>query len=174
MSVLYDEYIVNHKKNVKQAFDWLSSYDLVNPEQYLETSKCILKHDDSKYDLDEYNAYDEYFYGRNASYQVAQDFELAFLRHMHHNPHHWQYWILINDHGEDHAEVIFEMPYKYAIEMICDWWSFSWKSNNMYQIFDWYEQRKTQMRIHADTKKLIEDTLKNIKDILDSLKEGGD
>ena len=41
------------------------------------------------------------------------------------------------EHGE--LETILEMPYDYIIEMICDWWSFSWQSGNLYEIFKWYE-----------------------------------
>ena len=85
-----------------------------------------LNHDESKNDPDEYNAYDDYFYGKNRSYGVVMAFKQAWLEHIHRSPHHWQHWVLINDEPEE-GEVILEMPYEYIIEMICDWWSFSWK-----------------------------------------------
>ena len=56
-------------------------------------------------------------------------------------PHHWQYWVLINDNPEE-GEVLIEMPYNYILEMICDWWAFSWAKGNLNEIFPWYEERK--------------------------------
>ena len=167
MSVQYDNYIKEHKKNVRDAFNWLDSKELLNYEDYWDMVKLINEHDDSKYEVEEYDAYDRYFYGIVQSHQVQQDFELAFLRHLHRNPHHWQHWILINDGGEEHEEVVFEMPYKYAIEMICDWWSFSWRDGDLYKIFDWYETKKDKMRLNEYTAKFVEDILSKIKELLD-------
>ena len=57
------------------------------------------------------------------------------------------------------------MPYHFVIEMICDWWSFSWKSGDLTGIFDWYEKHK-EMKLHPKTRKLVEDTLNRIKEEL--------
>ena len=54
------------------------------------------------------------------------------------------------------------MPLEYVIEMICDWWSFSFKTGNLYEIFDWYK-----MILHEKTKKFVEETLDKIKKVLD-------
>lgn len=54
------------------------------------------------------------------------------------------------------------MPYQYVIEMICDWWSFSFNSDNLYEIFDWYEKHKG-MVLHEKTRALVEDILSRIK-----------
>ena len=59
------------------------------------------------------------------------------------------------------------MPENYVIEMICDWWSFSFKTGNLYEIFDWYEKHKG-MVLHEKTRKLVEDTLNKIKKVLDA------
>lgn len=170
MSLAYDNYIIDHKNNVLKAFEWLVNHDLVDMNLYEVCRAAVGTHDDSKYQDDEYEAYDAYFYGGNRSYQVKQDFEKAFLMHLHRNPHHWQHWVLINDGGEDHEEVVFRMPYEYGIEMICDWWSFSWKSGDLYGIFDWYEGKKDGIRLHPDTRAFVEGMLDNIKDILDEEK----
>nr|DAE02562.1 MAG TPA: hypothetical protein [Siphoviridae sp. ctmYS12] len=29
-----------------------------------------------------------------------------------------------------------DMPYNYIIEMICDWWAFSWNKGNLQEIFN--------------------------------------
>ena len=98
MSVEYDRYLEQHKGNVKKAFEWIRdnlSYLLKGSYDY--EWQIGMAHDQSKTDEDEYNAYDAYFYGNNKSYQVVQDFNKAWLMHIHKNPHHWQHWILIND-----------------------------------------------------------------------------
>ena len=56
------------------------------------------------------------------------------------------------------------MPKVYILEMIADWWSFSWKSDNLEEIFDWYDKHKDKMLLHEKTRKLVEDILEAIKD----------
>ena len=63
------------------------------------------------------------------------------------------------------------MPYNYIIEMICDWWAFSWKSGNLYEIFDWYDKHKEYMILHNSTRKSVEYILNRIKEKLDADKE---
>ena len=119
------------------------------------------EHDLSKSDMEEYNSYDAYFYGGNRSYQVVQDFNYAWLRHIHKNPHHWQYWILIEGDPEL-GEIVLDMPYNYILEMICDWWAFSWSSNNLYEIFNWYDAHKDYMKLSDKTRRLVESILDRI------------
>ena len=51
------------------------------------------------------------------------------------------------------------MSLNYIIEMICDWWSFSWKQNNLNEIFKWYEERKDYIKLSDYTRKKVEDIL---------------
>lgn len=122
MSFQYDQYLANHRANVKRGFDWLCEN---LPDVTNDISDAVWQiefaHDKSKDKEDEYNAYDAYFYGNNRSYKVVQDYQRAWLTHIHRNPHHWQYWILIHDDMENgELETILEMPYDYIVEMICD------------------------------------------------------
>lgn len=127
MSYQYDLYLQKHKANVKKGFDWLQTnmpwLFEGKPDAAWQTE---FEHDASKSKPDEYEAYDAYFYGGNRSYAVVQAFQRAWLLHIHRNPHHWQHWVLINDDPGE-GEVLLEMPYNYIIEMICDWWAFSWE-----------------------------------------------
>ena len=160
MSKPYDEYLKGHIANVKQGYQWLCSHfeDVRKKMQGGpdEWDYLFEIHDESKYDVFEYEAYDDYFYGGNKSYKVVKAFKRAWLHHIHHNPHHWQFWVLLND---DEGEECLEMPYPHAIEMICDWWSFSWKKGDLTEIFRWYEEHKEKMRLHEDTRKVVEDIL---------------
>ena len=172
MSFQYDQYLANHRANVKRGFDWLCenlpdvTNDISDAAWQIEFA-----HDKSKDEEDEYNAYDAYFYGNNRSYKVVQDYQRAWLTHIHRNPHHWQYWILIHDDMENgELETILEMPYDYIIEMICDWWAFSWANRNLYEIFNWYAEHSKFMKLAPRTREIVEDILDKIKDKLDSLK----
>lgn len=159
MSTEYSNYIMEHVANVEKAYIWLREKEIISDE--LTTQ--INWHDVSKYLKDEYDAYDNYFYGKKTE-KVKTEFNYAWLHHIHNNPHHWQHWVLVNDEDGTHA---LEMPREYVIEMICDWWAFSHKSGNLYEIFDWYKSHKENMILHEKTKKLIEEILDKIKQELD-------
>lgn len=172
MSIQYDNYLKQHIGNVGKGFDWINSNipSLLNGMQNEVEYQCKFGHDQSKYDAAEYHAYDAYFYGNNRSYQVVQDFNYAWLQHIHQNPHHWQYWVLINDDPNE-GEKVMDMPYNYIIEMICDWWAFSWAKDNLYEIFSWYDEHKDYMKLSDKTRKTVEDILEKIKRKLDEEKE---
>ena len=169
MSIQYDEYLTQHKNNVYRGYEWIrtnlpelliGSYDYDN-----QLMHC---HDTSKSDKEEYDAYDAYFYGGNRSYQVVRDFNYAWLRHIHMNPHHWQHWILTHDDA-DEGTTILDMPYNYIIEMICDWWAFSWSRGNLREIFNWYEEHKDYMKLSNKTRYEVTCILDSIKTILDEI-----
>ena len=169
MSYRYDQYLTNHKFNVEQGFDWIQNHlpDLL-VDGFGYEWQIRFAHDRSKYDQEEYDAYDAYFYGGNRSYEVVQNFRYAWLRHIHKNPHHWQHWILIND-DPDEGEILLEIPYNYIIEMICDWWSFSWASGDLFSIFSWYAEHKDYIRMNPDSRKTVEDILEKIRDKLEEV-----
>lgn len=159
MSIEYDLYLKRHKENVRNAFQWLKTN---LPELFTNKPsgewQIIFDHDSSKTNEDEYEAYDAYFYGGNRSYAVVEAFRRAWLLHIHRNPHHWQYWILINDDPGE-GETLIEMPYNYIIEMICDWWSFSWEKGDLTEIFDWYDEHQAYIKLDPDTREIVEDIL---------------
>lgn len=167
MSREYDIYIQQHKDNVRKGYEWLmTNIPDKLPHGASEALDNILKHDASKNEFDEYDAYDRYFYGNNRSYQVCQDFNLAWLIHIHRNLHHWQHWVLINDNPKE-GEIILDMPVRYIIEMICDWLAFSWAKGDLYEIFKWYDERKEYIKLSQKTRKTVEDILAVIKEELD-------
>lgn len=167
MSDKYDEYLKEHIENVSKGFEWLkNNLPEVLPLDMFEMSvienAIISAHDKSKYDLEEYVPYDAYFYG-NRSYKVVEEFNHAWLRHIHKNPHHWQHWVLIND-DPDKGEIILDMPDVYIIEMICDWWSFSWKQGKLDEIFKWYDEHRKYMKLSDYTRQKVERILSDMQD----------
>ena len=125
-------------------------------------------HDRSKSDPEEYHAYDAYFYGQTQSYFTKNAFDKAWLRHIHKNEHHWQHWVLINDDPNE-GEIILEIPYNYIVEMICDWWSFSFKQNDLYSVFTWYNEHKQYIKLNEKTRLSVEYILKEINKKLVSI-----
>lgn len=168
MSKEYDDYIYQHRKNVNKGFEWLRENlpELFsNGEEPANLAMNVAYHDQSKFNSDEYYAYDNYFYGNNKSYEVVRSFKYAWLEHIHNNRHHWQYWVLINDDPKNGITIL-DMPYEYIIEMICDWWAFSWAKDNLYEIFSWYGARKEYIKLSDKTRKIVENILDKIKNKL--------
>lgn len=163
MSLKYDHYLADHKANVKKGLDWIIENlpGLIKGDRDYEWH-IGMAHDHSKSSPEEYDAYDKYFYGGNRSHAVVQNFRLAWLHHIHHNPHHWQHWVLINDEPGE-GMIILDMPYNYILEMVCDWWAFSWNKGNLHEIFDWYDTHKEYMKLSDKTRKTVEDILSQIR-----------
>lgn len=171
MSKEYDLYLQEHKANVKKGYDWIKENlpDLIPSDMRLILEHQIgFAHDASKTESDEYGPYDAYFYGGNRSSQVVDDFNMAWLKHIHRNPHHWQYFVLQCDEP-DEGEIVLDMPYKYILEMVCDWLSFSIAKDNMYEVFDWYDEHKNHIKLSKNTRKTVEDILNKIRRKLDEL-----
>ena len=154
MSKAYDSYLSQHKANVLKAgqilipvigLDWLKSHNLCkNATTIEEATKLILKllklHDASKTTSIEYDAYDNYFYPYEthttlSKEEIQKAFDLAWLNHIHNNPHHWQYWILRDDDG---FVKTLDMSPLAIIEMICDWMSFSIAKNSPTEFIDFF------------------------------------
>ncbi len=51
------------------------------------------------------------------------------------------------------------MPYNYIIEMICDWWAFSWAEGDLSEIFSWYDEHKDYIKLNPKTRETVEDIL---------------
>ena len=171
MSLEYDNYLIRHIGAVQEAFSWIQGNlpELVPLEVNTEH---ISRHDESKRSIEEYAAYDNYFYGDEKDELTEELFDAAWLHHIHNNPHHWQYWVLIKDDPSPNLKnnmTPIRIPYKYILEMVCDWWSFSWVKGDLREVFKWYDKHKGTIVIHPDSKERVEYILKKIKEKLDKL-----
>ena len=182
MSIEYDEYLSEHIENVQRGLSWmrdnLKVSGLIDNRAMDIACENALIHDSTKTSSEEYPAYDEYFYGGNKSYKVCQDFDYAWLHHQKFNKHHWQYWILIKDEP-DNIDDPFNtelpkmptlkpmlIPLEYVYEMIADWWTFSWKSGNLFEIFKWYNRNSPYMLMHDKTRAVVNCILQEMYKIL--------
>ena len=170
MSLEYDVYLKNHIRYVGKGIRWmidnLPMSDLGFDESDISNAlDAALKHDDSKWTPEEYYPYDAYFYGGNRSFSVVMDFNYAWLHHQHKNPHHWQHWVLINDDPKEGMSAL-PMPKCFILEMIADWWTFSWRDANLYEIFDWWDNHPNIV-LHRNTRELVMNVLHAIYQKLD-------
>jgi len=134
-------------------------------------------HDLSKFRPSEFFPYANFFYGRPNSYWEAcskygcyeaapfgslpediidTKFDFAWLLHQKRNPHHWQWWILLEDDG---GTKILPMKDKYLVEMLCDWTGAGKAQGFGDNTKEWYLKNNSKMQLHPDTKKQIEQLL---------------
>jgi len=121
-------------------------------------------HDWSKFLPDEWFPYVNYFYGKKqhstgGAYNPKEgtyEFNKAWLKHQHRNPHHWQYWILIQDEDENSIPLI---PDKYKKEMLADWIGAGKAQGYGDNTKDWYLKNRNKMQFNDETKKWIESQL---------------
>ena len=85
--------------------------------------------------------------------KTSKNFDRAWIHHQHLNKHHFQHWILREDSGQNK---ILEMPYKYAIEMFCDWVGAGIAITGKRDIVEWYEKNKEVILLHENTRNFVE------------------
>ena len=79
-----------------------------------------ITHDLSKFSWVEFWESVKYYQGTSSPINACKadkGCSLAWQHHKGRNPHHYEYWTDRYDDGT----VAIEMPYKYAVELICDW-----------------------------------------------------
>jgi len=127
-------------------------------------------HDLSKLLLSEWFSYMNYFYGKTPSYYSDFHipgrnlaFDTAWLKHIHRNDHHWQYWILRQDDGE---KISLPMPNKCRIEMVCDWIGagkaqghLSKNGDRYGEVREWYRKNSNKMQLNSGTRKWVENKI---------------
>jgi hypothetical protein len=114
-----------------------------------------LIHDLSKFLPSEWIPYLNWFYGDNPEWWSGT-FNVAWLKHIHRNPHHWQHWILREDSGE--VELL-EMPDRYLIEMVCDWYGAGIaqnKTGGWDETWRWFQENRDRISLHWHTRELVE------------------
>ena len=175
MSLAYNNYLDQHIANVGNAYAWIKEYlpevtaGIAGDDEW----NILKRHDESKYDREEYDAYDAYFYGKTKTTEIEEDFKYALLHHIHNNSHHWRYYLLISDEPSE-GIVALDMPYCDIVHMVCDWWSFSFKTGNLREIFKWYNVHRKYMKLSDNTREIVEDILGKIATKLDELESKED
>ena len=165
----YKDYLSNHIGNVQAVW-----YELLRPEvesdmslvQLQAIDNLINEHDRSKYSNEEWVGYLDNFYPDEEHPKDQSDIDLGFkyawLHHQHFNPHHWQYWALLEDEGKGRVEAV-DMPIEHVLCMLADWSSFRYgnkdnegKSGESDTTRGWYEENKENQVMSSATIELIE------------------
>jgi len=163
----YNKYLTEHINNVvktfeKQLFDNLIiDYDWITVEELNEINDVILSHDASKYSDTEYETYLNYFYPEDGMEKDEVAFNYALLHHYQNNPHHWNHWVLQKDNN---IGVPLDMPFKYIVEMVCDWQSMSYKFGG--SAHEWYYKNKDKMLLSSYTTTEVEKLLEYLKELI--------
>ena len=156
MSDKYNEYLNNHINAVNACHKLLTGEEM-------KVKNVNDMHDASKYSFEEYGAYDEFFYpsdrsGVGSDPERKKAFDYAWLHHQNCNPHHWQYWVLINDNDGIRP---LEIPAEYVMEMVADWGAFAYLKRDGQHLLDWYEANKGNQIMHEKTRAMV-DQLVNV------------
>ena len=138
----YEEYlkhVLEHKKRVLISWiyicDTLCELDFIDKSDVDDISKLIMKHDESKFRLDEFVAYARRFNGpRQKNEKVKTSFKEAVKLHKERNLHHYE--ALKAYKGDDWKH--------YAVELICDYIAMGWEFDNY--ICEYFEKVKDELK----------------------------
>lgn len=118
----------------------------------------LLLHDLSKFRPSEWFPYCRYFYGSGETTQKTQEaLDRAWLRHIHRNDHHWQYWILREDNG---GTKLLDMSDKAIQEMVADWAGAGKAITGEWDLAEWYRKSKHLMLMSPSTRIKVEAAVK--------------
>ena len=118
-----------------------------------------LFHDMSKFSPVEFFEGVKYWDGKRSPVLAAKEdigISYAWLHHRGRNKHHYEYWIDKLDDGG----VPYKIPFKYVVEMVCDWFAayraYGHGKDYIFQKeYEWWEEKSKTAKIHESTKKLI-------------------
>lgn len=162
---MYNEYLKKHRDGVSEVYHSVMEPILleqgVSPSLLHTIEQLIIDHDASKYGEHEFNAYRDHFYDpENNPKSNNVKYDHAWNHHQKSNPHHWQYWCLINDVDEPQVQPL-DMPFEYIIEMLCDWQSAGKFYGN--SALDWYNKQKNKMILSEHTRDIVEKYIEYLK-----------
>lgn len=116
-------------------------------------------HDFSKFGFTEFVSSAEHFQGNRSPIEAEKEeigYSKAWLHHKGHNKHHWEYWTDFSDYGDIIAN---EIPYKYVVEMVCDWIgagkAYSKDKWNQADPINYFNAHRKGRYFHPDTEKLL-------------------
>lgn len=160
---LYLSYVVRHKY-------WVFRKGLVTKVPLWR----LIVHDWSKFLPSEWFPYVNYFYGGGNGVQQHREngghydptqgplaFNVAWLKHQHRQPHHWQHWVLREDSG---AMKPLPMPLHFVNEMVADWAGAGRAQGHGDDVEPWFRKNRDKMVLHYTTEQNVELALERLRD----------
>lgn len=137
-----------------------------------------LVHDLSKYSKTEMSIA-KWYTGTSSPHDVARKelgYSPSWYHHKNKNKHHWEYWLDFNGGEFDkHGDFIIkpkavEMPYKYVIEMFCDYIgagkAYSKEKWTCSMPWDYYQEKCVNQKLmHIESNHLLRKLLWNLKEM---------
>ena len=80
-------------------------------------------------------------------------FDIAWCQHQHRNDHHYQYWYLLKDDGEQFPV---GMPDAALKEMVADWAGAGKAITGKWEVDIWYRQNKHKMKMREEDFERVE------------------
>ena len=124
-----------------------------------------ITHDLSKYSLTEFLESIKYFTGVDSPINAckkANGWSRAWMHHKGRNTHHYEYWMDNFDNGGTPLK----MPYKDALEMICDYiaagQAYQKKEFTYKGEYEWWKTKPQNIAMHSDTKRFVDIMLKTM------------
>lgn len=147
----YEKSLTTHIKYVREAGELLGV-----PEEQLAI------HDASKRSKEEYEAYAIHFQGGGTE---PKRFAMAWLHHIHNNPHHWQYWMFcdgykLKDSGIHNGTL--PMPSNYVLEMVADWMGSSMAYTKSWDMTEWLNNNFYKIKLHPLTAGYLDGVLRTL------------
>lgn len=174
----YNEGEIRVSRIGEMYMKWIQHLKTINHHKWLVMKYCFraglykqgILHDLSKYSPVEFLVGAKYFQGYqspNNAERFDKGYSSAWLHHKGRNKHHLEYWI---DYSlkPDKPLTGTRMPVRYVVEMFCDRLAASKNYNkDKYRNGDpltYFESSKEHYLIHEDTKKLLYQLLKMLKE----------
>lgn len=128
-----------------------------------------LFHDMEKLAPREFIAYAHHFYDRNgkARFDTIEghhlclddseqvDFLRSYRLHVIRNQHHWQYWVITDNHGKQH---IVDMPLAVRKELLADWLGVE-RALKSGTTLSWYENNRERLVLDIYTREWLDGQL---------------
>lgn len=169
MSIAYDEYLEKRNKHFRQACNWIkrSAPDMLNG--ITEDEFTFMR--DFHHDVDTipclYEPYDAHLFGKKQTAKTASEYRKAKVMRIHMNSYNWQYHVLIT---EDEGTILTEMSQMDILELICEWWSYSWENDDLWSIFAYYSKYSSKIKMHKKSSKELERLLNILEDRLNKVR----
>ena len=127
-----------------------------------------ITHDLSKFSPVEFWESVKYYQGNRSPIDACKEengYSMAWQHHKGRNPHHYEYW----QDNFDNGGTPLKMPYKYALEMVCDYLgagrAYMGKSFTLDKEWQWWLGKCSKpIAMHPQTKKFVNDMLWEIKE----------
>ena len=128
-------------------------------------------HDLSKFSPTEFIESVKYYKGGVSPIVVCKkenSYSMAWFHHRGHNPHHYEYWVdNFDKYFSGDKLTLIKMPYKYAVEMLCDYLgaarTYMGKDFSYEKEWQWWFKKRDNCAMHPFTKYFIDSALYYMK-----------